>query len=399
MSKLAIKGGLPLRSKPFHPWPVFDAKDEHAVLEAMRSGQWGRIGAKRNLIFEDRFATWVGAKYAVTCVNGTAAIQIALSAAGIQRDDEVIVPAYTFIATASAAMILGAHPIMVDINPETYCINSDLIEAAITPKTKAIIPVHMGGTPANLDKICAIARKYNLRVIEDSAQAHGAEWKNKRVGTFGDLSTFSFQSGKNLSCGEGGIIVTSNEKLADLSWSYMNVGRVKQGGWYDHPCLGWNYRLTELQAALLMTQMDKIEDQMAARDKNADYLDSQLRKENWLIPLVMEKGATRSAHHIYIMKYKKENFGNIHRDVFIKALQAEGVPCFPGYIPLYKFAAISQWPFITRDYQSMHLPETEKASYDEGIWLSQNMLLGTREDMDDILKAIEKIHQNLDELT
>jgi dTDP-4-amino-4,6-dideoxygalactose transaminase len=396
--KLAIKGGNPVRTKPFTRWPVFDEREERALLEVLRSGHWGRITGKKNEEFEEKFSKFVGANYGVTCVNGTAALEIALRAMNIGKGDEVIVPAYTFIATASACILVGADPVFVDIDPNTYNIDPKQIEQAITTKTKAIIAVHIGGCPANMDEIMRIARKYNLLVIEDAAQAHGAEWRGKKVGSIGDMASFSFQASKNINAGEGGIVTTNNKKFADMAWSLMNVGRVKEGGWYDHPILSWNYRMTEFQAAILLVQMERIEEQMKKREENATYLADGLKKIGGVEPLVPDAGVTRHAYHLFIFRYNRDEFKGVKRETFLKALNAEGIPASPGYVPLYKFPAILDWPYKQRDYRDVYLPVTEKACFEEGIWLSQNILLGPKEDMDDILTAISKIKENIDEL-
>lgn len=396
--KLAVKGGNPVRTRPFTKWPIFDEREEEALIEVLRSGCWGRISGKKNEEFEEKFSQFVGARYGVTCVNGTAALEIALRAMGIGKGDEVIVPAYTFIATASACMLVGADPVFVDIDPDTYNIDPGQIEQAITAKTKAIIPVHISGCPANMDEIMKVARKYNLLVLEDAAQAHGAEWKGIKVGSIGDMASFSFQASKNINAGEGGAITTNNKQFADMAWSLMNVGRVKDGGWYDHPVLGWNYRMTEFQAAILLAQMERIEEQMKKREENAKYLAEGLKKIGGVDPLAPDEGVTRHAYHLFIFKYQGEEFKNVNKDEFIKALNAEGIPASSGYVPLYKFPAILEWPYKGRDYKDVYLPVTEKACYEEGIWLPQNVLLGPKEDIDDILSAITKVKDNIDEL-
>jgi dTDP-4-amino-4,6-dideoxygalactose transaminase len=249
-----------------------------------------------------------------------------------------------------------------------------------------------------MDEIVRIARKYNLLVIEDAAQAHGAEWRGKKVGSIGDMASFSFQASKNINAGEGGIVTTNNKKFADMAWSLMNVGRVKEGGWYDHPILGWNYRMTEFQAAILLVQMERIEEQMKKREENAMYLADGLKKIGGVEPLVPDAGVTRHAYHLFIFRYNRDEFKGVKRETFLKALNAEGIPASPGYVPLYKFPAILDWPYKQRDYRDVYLPVTEKACFEEGIWLSQNILLGPKEDMDDILTAISKIKENIDEL-
>ncbi|NPV78848.1 MAG: DegT/DnrJ/EryC1/StrS family aminotransferase [Firmicutes bacterium] len=397
MASLAIKGGTPVRTKPFTKWPIFGKADEDALIEVVRSGAWGWVsGGKKNGELEEKFARYHDAKYGVTCVNGTAALEIALKAMGVGEGDEVITTAYTFIATASAAVLVGATPRFVDIDPDTYNIDPTKIEEAITPKTKAIIPVHIGGCPANMDGVLEVARKHNLMVLEDAAQAVGAEWKGQKVGSIGNMGTFSFQASKNLNSGEGGIIITNDKKLADMAWSLMNVGRVKEGGWYDHPILGWNYRLTEFQAALVLSQMERLEEQMKAREENAAYLSEGLKRIGGVEPLVPDEGVTRHAYHLYIFRYRSEEFGDLPRENFLKALHAEGIPVSPGYVPLYKFPALID---SRKDagYDKVFLPATERACNEEGVWIPQSVLLGSKEDMDDIIEAVEKVKANIGE--
>ncbi|RLE92595.1 MAG: DegT/DnrJ/EryC1/StrS family aminotransferase [Thermoprotei archaeon] len=400
---LAIKGGKPLRTKPWPKWPIWDSREEKQLLEVLHSGYWG-IGGKKNEEFAKKFAEYQGAKYGVTCANGTVAIEIALRALDIGYGDEVITTAYTFMATAQAILYVNAKPVFVDIEEDTYNIDPSQIEEAITDRTKAIIPVHVGGAPANMDEIMKIAKKYNLHVIEDAAQAHGAKWGDRGAGTIGEYGTFSFQSSKNLTAGEGGIILTNSEELADRAWSYMNCGRVRKGKWYQHVVLGSNYRMTEFQAAILLAQLERAEELFKKREENARYLTKRLEEIEGIEPLKYPSKA-RPAYHLYIFKYKKEYFNNLPKHKFIEAMVAEGIPCKPGYIPLYKMEAFTNFKLPCGegkfgDYCSkLHLPVTEKACYEEAIWLPQFVLLGEKEDMDDIAEAIIKIKKNIRELT
>lgn len=402
MAKLAIKGGKPIRTKPFHGWPIYGEEEEKALLEVLRSGLWG-IGGKKNEEFAEKFAEYQGARYGVTCANGTVAIEISLRALDIGFGDEVIIPAYTFMATAQAVLYVNAFPKFVDIDPETYTIDPKEIEKAITTKTKAIIPVHVGGAPANMDEIMEIAEKHGLYVIEDAAQAHGARWGDKGVGTIGDFGIFSFQSSKNITAGEGGIILTNDKELAEKAWSYMNCGRVRKGKWYEHHILGANYRMTEFQAALLLAQLKRADKLFKIREENARYLDKRLSEIEGINPLKYPPKA-RSAYHIYIFRYDKDKFRNLSREKFIEALRAEGIPVSPGYIPLYKMPAFLNYKLpcngdsFSKYCSSLHLPITERACYGEAIWIKQQVLLGSREDMDDIVNAIIKIRENLSEL-
>jgi len=407
MSKLAIKGGEPVRKSPFPKWPIFDERELESLKEVLYSGVWG-IGGTKKKEFEEKFAAYHDAKYGVAVTNGTAALEISLRAVGVRMGDEVIVPAYTFMATASAVLYAGGLPVFVDIEPETYTIDPKQVEAAVSDRTKAIIPVHIGGCPANMDEILRIAKKNNLFVIEDACQAWGAEWRGRKVGAIGNLGAFSFQSSKNITSGEGGIILTNEKELYELCWSYHNCGRVIDGPWYRHQLLGANRRMTEFQAAILLVQLTRFKEQTKKRNENARYLSKELSKIEGIQPLKRDPRVTNHAYHLFIFKYDAEKFRGLPREKFIEALNAEGIPCSSGYVPLYKerfMLDLVKDRFLFQlygdrvDYSRVKLPVTERACYEEGVWLFQYMFLGTREDMDDIVNAIWKIKENVKELT
>jgi dTDP-4-amino-4,6-dideoxygalactose transaminase len=406
MSSLALHGGDPLCKKSFPEWPVFDQAEEHAVLDALKSGKWG-IGGRLVPEFSGRFAGMHDCSYGICVVNGTTALQLALLATGVRPGDEVIVPAYTFVATASAVLAVNAIPIFADIDPDTYTISPDDIAAKATDRTRAVIPVHLAGHPADMTGITDLARKNGIAIIEDCAQAHLSQWQDKSVGTYGDLACFSFQSSKNLTCGEGGIIITNNRELADRCWSYHNCGRTRDGVWYRHPYLGWNYRMTELQAAILLVQLQRLEDQTNLRMQNATRLSRKLAGIKGIDPLLHDERVTRHAYHLYIFRYNSDDFNGIQRSRFLEALNAEGIPASPGYVPLYKegfiddalqTTAIQQVAATNLDYSSPACPVTENACSQEAVWLTQNMLLAKPPDIDLIADAINKIQENSDEL-
>ena len=400
LEKLAIKGGKPLRKRPFPSWPTFGKGEGKALLEVLNSGKWG-IGGSKNAEFSRAYAKWLGVKRVVTCTNGTAALEIALRAVGVSPADEVIVPAYTFVATASSVLSIGAVPVFADIEQDTYMIDPGSIEGAITPKTKAVIPVHIGGAPANMDAIITIAREHDLRVIEDAAQAHGAEWKGVRIGGMSDMAIFSFQSSKNLTSGEGGALSTNNEELGEDAWSIMNCGRRKDRQWYEHFILGSNFRMTEFQAAILLKQLPKVEGQMKVRERNAAHLAKRLSEVEGIAPLKTYPGVTRHAYHLFIMRYDKNAFGGLHKSKFVEAMNKEGIPLAPGYtVSLHELPAIRNYklPYVNLDYMRTNLPVTENACKEEGIWFHQSVLLGTKKDMDDIADAMLKIRRHYKEL-
>ena len=409
MAKLAIKGGKPIRTKPFHKWPIYGEEEEKALLEVLRSGLWG-IGGKKNEEFAEEFAKYQGAKYGVTCANGTVAIEISLRALNIGFGDEVIIPAYTFMATAQAVLYVNAFPKFVDIDPDTYTMDPREVEKAITSKTKAIIPVHIGGAPANMDEIMEIAERHNLYVIEDAAQAHLAEYKGKIVGGIGDLGIFSFQESKNMTAGEGGIITTNNEELAEKCYSLREHGRLRDKPWYFHNILGWNYRMTEIQAAILREQLKKLPKITEERRRNAEYLTSILKEVDGISP-----GYTapyvKHAYHLYLIDYYPDKVG-LSKELFIKAVNAEGVPLSGGYMwPAYTNPVFSnpknmpicpyKCPLIGREikYFKGMCPNAEKLCYETGLWLPGHVLNTNRDELIDIKKAIEKVINNAEKIS
>ena len=399
-SSLAINGGPKTINKNFN-WPIFDETDVNSVLDVVRSGKWGNpdcAGIVKS--FEDDFAAFSGAKYALTCVNGSVALRLALIASGVRPGDEVIIPPYTFIATSSIVLEANCVPVFVDIDPDTYNLDPEKIEAAITKRTKAIIPVHFAGQACEMDRIMEIAGKHDLTVIEDACHGHGAEYKGKKLGSIGHAGCFSFQSSKNLNSGEGGIVITNDEKLYDMMNSLRNVGRVKDGEWYEHHYLGCNYRITQLQVAILSTQMKRLAEQTAHRHENGTYLNKLLSGIKGIRPLARGRGETIHSYHIYIFRYEKSHFNNLPKAEFAKMLAAEGVPCFMGYPqPLYKQPLFQKKNFMCYaipehvDYTKVHCPVTEKACYEEAVWILQNGMLGPKSDMEKYAEAIIKIQK------
>lgn len=401
---LAIDGGTPVRDiaqKPWPKWPIYNKEEEQALLEVLHSGKWWYVEGEQGLTIEKEFAQYQDAQYGVACTNGSAALEISLRALGIGCGDEVIIPPYTFVATASAVLAVSATPVFVDIEPDTLNIDPKQIEAAITSRTKAIIPVHIAGRPADMDAVLEIARRRNLYVIEDAAQAHGAEWKGQKVGAIGDLGTFSFQASKNLNSGEGGMIVSNNEQYADAAWSVMNVGRVRSGRWYEHHVVGSNFRLTEFQAALLRTQLKRLPEQTAHRAANANTLRRLLSEIEGVRLPSEDSRITCHANHLFTFRYQAEGFGGRSFAEFLKALNAEGVPCSSGYVPLYKETVFARYRArkgawcqagTPQDYPNLQLPVCEQVCADT-VWLQQYMLLGDTSDMEDIATAIVRIQQ------
>lgn len=343
--------------------------------------------------FQERFAAFQGARYALCVPNGTLALELALLTLEIDPGDEVILPAYTFIATASAVLRVGAKPVFADIDPDTYTLDPTTIPAKLSKQTKALLPVHLAGRPANMDALCLQAQAHGLHILEDACQAWGAEWHGQRVGAIGDLGAFSFQSSKNLTAGEGGALVTNNPELYERAWSLHNVGRVRDGAWYQHELLGSNLRMTEWQGAILLAQLERLDEHAQRRTANIRYLCQALSHVKGLSPLPDDPRITRHAYHLLILRYDPACFGDQPVERFVAALTAEGIPtASQGYVPLHHSPAIRQTMLqrFSDDPAEIHLPVTE-AVVGHTVWLLQHLFLGEQQDMDDILAAVLKI--------
>ena len=402
--KPAILGGRPVRTKPFPSWPVIDGSDERAWMDVLHSGKWNRLDGDAARRFEESWAATLGAKHCLATANGTSGLITSLNALGIGPGDEVIVPPYTFVATVNAVLLQHALPIFVDTDIETFQIDARKIEAAITERTRCILPVHLGGSPADLDAILEIGRKHKLPVLEDACQAHLAEWRGRKVSTLGALGCFSFQASKNLNSGEGGAILTNDTDLYRTCQSFHNNGRGQTGSGFGYVRNGANLRITEFQAALLMEQLKRVERQSHTREQNAAYLTKQLDGIPGILPARMYGGATRNAYLLYMMRYDPAHFANLPRSRFLAALNAEGIPCSGGYTPLNKepflkhsfdsraFRAIYPPKRLAEWAERNHCPVNDKLC-EEAVWFTQTMLLGPPEDMDQIAAAISKIQR------
>ena len=399
MNTLALFGGTPVREKSFPSWPKPTQKLTDALLNTLHNDLWG-VGSNINKEFNDAFASFQDAKYSISTSSGTSALWVALKAAGVNAGDEVIVPAYTFIATASSVLMANAVPVFVDINIERGNINPALIEDAITEKTKVILPVHIAGNPADMDAILAIGKKHGIHIIEDAAQAHGAEWDSTKVGALGLGGIFSFQTSKNMSAGEGGAIVTNDQAFAEKCFSYHNCGRVTGGDWYEHSHLGGNFRLGAFQASMLLPQLDTLPEDIILRNKNKSKLDKVLNDIEGITPQKMLEKSTNSANHLILSRYDKTAFNGIPRETFFKAMQAEGIYTYQGYAPLYRERLFitneGEYPWLKGyNYLELKLPETERLADEESIWLRQNHLLGNVDDIMDVANAFSKVTEEM----
>jgi dTDP-4-amino-4,6-dideoxygalactose transaminase len=406
--KPAILGGPAVRTDPFSPWPVAKPWMTESLQKVLDSGEWG-VGSPFVDEFEKAFASFVNVEYCGSCVNGTEAITVALRAAGIKQGDEVLTSPYTFIGTITPIMGLGAIPRFVDISDSTFLMDPDLIEAEINENTKAIVPVHIAGCPVNMDEVLEIAKKHDLIVLEDCAQAHGAEWKGKRVGSIGDLGTFSFQTSKNMSSGEGGAVTTNDTELYKGIFAAKNCGRVPDGVWYGHESYGTNLRLSAFQAVILKGQIADVDAENKRRHENALYLNNLLDEVDGIEAIAVDpEGVTSHAHHLILFRYDATKFAGLHRDKFVEACQAEGIPIDEGYVPIYSQGAVHKyagWPYVKPvlesrgiDYGQMRCPVTERITREEGMWIHQALLLGPKSDMESIVEAFLKVQKHAAEL-
>lgn len=413
MGKLAIHGGAPVRVKPWPKWPPSTEREREELLKVLDSGSWGGFPSPNTkaLEFNQKFAKSHDAKYGVSCANGTVSLEMCLRAGGLKYGDEVIVTPYTWIATAAAVVTTNGVPVFADVKASDYTIDPDIVEAKITPKTKAIICVHLGSSAADMDRLTAIAKKHNLVLIEDCAHSHGGRWNGKGLGSIGDFGSFSFQSSKLMTSGEGGLVLTNDPMYNQKLLSLVNCGR-KDTGYNDFPenLLGWNYRISEFQAAVLIAQLEKLEERTALREKNADYLTAELDKIEGIETIKRDPRLTRQHHYQFIFKYHKEGFKGLPRDKFLAALEAEGADFDgPFYVPLpgrpiFPVQA-SYYPAIRERYgeaitaeHAADCPETFKAAWEEAVWVHYPYLMGGTEDIDDIIAAIKKVRDNIDEL-
>ena len=400
--ELALTGGDPVRIGPFPSWPSFGEEEADSLLQVLRNGSWGGYNEKV-AEFEAAFAAMHETRYAMSCANGTVALELALRAAGIGCGDEVIVPPITFVATATSVLLCHGVPVFADIDSQTHNLSAAAAERAITPRTRAIIVVHFGGQPADMDAFRSLAERHRLALIEDAAHAHGAVWRGKPVGNFGMAATFSFQSFKLVTSGEGGIVLTNSSDIADKVWSYCNQGRRKGGGWFEHFTLGTNYRITGFQAAILSQQIKRLPEQTRKREENVEYLRHKLQTVPGFQLSEPDPRVKRHPHYLVTLRYQASEFGGAKRETVIQALRAEGIPVQPAYPhplyrnPLFKADALppcrcGNWR-SAQDYSSLFLPESERFCA-EGLWLEHNLFLGTRHDVEEIVAACEKVYEN-----
>ncbi len=406
MDKLAIRGGAPVRNKPFHPWPVHDEGEAAALTRVLESDNWGGYPSPNDeaSLFAAAFAKHHDAKYGVCASNGTVTLQLALRAAGVGRGDEVIVPPLTFVATAAAAIYVGAVPVFADVRRADYCLDPDAVEAAISERTKAVICVHLGASVCDLDRLTDICDQRGLTLIEDCAHIHGAKWKDRGVGSWGQLSSFSFQSSKLMTAGEGGIVLTSDARLEKRLQSMINCGR-RELGYHDADIawLGHNYRLGEFQCALLSAQLKRLEEQAERRAAGFARLDGRLIEIEGVSALEVDERITRRNGYQYIFRYDRAAFADKPKEVVLRALGAEGIPVDEGYWPLNRdhellpVESLGQFYDEAPRFAADGCPVAADA-YAESLWLPHQLFLGPPEDVDAVAEALIKVQRQAGEL-
>ncbi len=417
MSKLAINGGVPVRGgKSWPRWPVRSDDERNAVIDAVENSDWGGFPEPQPRAAElgRSFAAYQDARYGICCTNGSISLEIALRAAGVKAGDEVIVPCTTWIATAACAVYINAVPVFVDVSPDNYCIDPDLVEAAVTDRTRAIVPVHLGSSIADLDRLTQIAEKYDLILLEDCAHAHGSQWRDKGVGSWGHFGSFSFQTSKILTSGEGGLITTNDDLYAEKVHSLVNCGRKEEGyDSFDGWLLGYNARMTEMQCGVMLAQLARADELLQIKNRNATRLTEGLAAIGGLTPVPVDPRETRRGVYQFILNYDAAQFEGVHRDGFLEALTAEGIemdgifyPPLP-HNPLMN-ATTDEFPMLRERYgdgiraadtlAQFSFPVGEKFALDEGCWLHYPYLLGEAGDTDDILEAVAKVKEHIGEL-
>jgi dTDP-4-amino-4,6-dideoxygalactose transaminase len=405
--KLAIDGGTPVRNQRLRPWKkqYNNTADGWAGVRGLfrdifLSGIEG-LPQPRAKEFAEKWANICGCKFGLLLPHGTDALRIALAAAlehdGLEFGGEVIMPNLSFIASANAALDRRFGVVLVDVDPGTLLVDPKRVEEAIVPgKTRAIMPVHLFGQPADMTSLREIAKRHGLKIIEDAAQAHGAVWESGPVGCLGDAAGFSFQSHKNLTCGEGGALTTNDEQLFDRAYSMHNAGRTRiDPERWGHHTLGWNCRPTEYQAALLLYRLKSFQRQQSLRWKNFERLRELLQDVKCVEPLALHPGVRQHGVHMFVMRYKQEHCGGLTMKDFLRVTSAEGLLIYRGYE-----ATLSQQPALAKliakrpDYVRVLDTPVADAATSELIYIQQEIFLGTEADMEEIAGALGKIDRH-----
>ena len=410
-SKPALLGGAPVRSKSWPGWPEWRRDWEAQVIDVLRSGRWWRGGGEHVADFEKAYAQLIGSKRCLATASGTTALLISMHVLGVDAGDEVIVSPFTFIASYNSILLSKALPVFADTDPETLTLDPDSIESRITDRTTAIMPVHIYGLPCDMEPINDIAERHNLPVVEDACQAWLAEHKGMKCGTLGDLGCFSFQNSKHLPTGEGGAITGNDDHMMDRCHSFHNCGRGYGTcrGEHQYATRGSNRRMQQVQAVMLIQQLEKLKQDTQQRQQNADFLIDSLSPIRGVQPPRLPADS-KAVWHRFPLRYDAQAFNGLPIEGFIKAMSAEGVPCYRGYHEQY-FDGLIDEAITSKGYKrlfsekrlkayrdSLHELKGNKQVCETTVTLSQAMLLGKRSDMDDIVAAVDKIQKHSNEL-
>lgn len=418
-NKLALLGGSPVRTKSFEQsWPIFDDNEEKALLKALHSRNWCCLRGNVVYDLQKEFAEAMGVQHCVLTNGGTTALSASLHCLGVGPGDEVITTPHTFIATINVICNAHALPVFVDIDPDTGSIDAELIEDAITEHTKVILPVHLAGFPADIEKIMSVAGTHNIPVVEDACQSVFAEVNGRKVGTFGATGCISFQEWKSLVCGEGGALLGNDEELMRRCAAFVNNGRDPKRARRGYPFPGSNHRMTEFQAAVLTEQFKRFKKQDKVRQENGKYLERELAKIPGVTPRKRYNEKTRFTYVTFEMDYDKKYFNDVPASRFAESLRAEGIPVSGGarrysngchkegmleeHINSQAFRKSFSQARLKKYRESLQMPIIDNIRPGGKEKLSiegKTAFLGPKKDIDDILEAFVKVTKNTDKLT
>lgn len=401
MSRPAILGGEPIRTRGYPAWPIWDEGDRQRITAVLESGAWWDGDGDLARTFATRFAHAQGARHGLAMTNGTHALEAALVACGVGEGDEVVVPGLTFVASATAAIAVGATPILVDVDHETLNIDPAFAEAAISDRTRAIIAVHVAGAAADLDALVELCERRAVHLIEDCAHAHGTTWRGRGVGSWGSFGSFSMQQGKLMTAGEGGALICNDDELYERAWAYWNCGREPGRWFYHHAVAGSNLRMTEWQGAILLGQLERFPEQNTIRNANAIELSNALLEIPGLRPQRRDPRMQSHGNYCFVFHYDRSAFADMPLATFEAALAAEGIPISVSYPALNTLKVFREGAFAPRirrparpvDWKTLSLPVAEHLAAST-VWLQHRLLLASRDDVLDVARAATRIHHH-----
>jgi dTDP-4-amino-4,6-dideoxygalactose transaminase len=394
MSLPALLGGQPVADAETYPsWPIWGEREREELLGTLDSGAWWTGDGDRAFRFAGEFARFQGAAGGLPFTNGTQTLEAALVACGVGEGDEVIVPGMTFVASATAVLAVNATPVIVDVDPDTLCIDAAAAEAAITERTRAIIAVHVAGAVCDLDLLVPLCERRGLHLIEDCAHAHGSQWLGRGVGSYGSFGSFSMQQGKLMTAGEGGALIGNDRALLEAAWNYADCGRERGRWFYHHASIGSNARMTEWQGAVLLGQLERFPAQHVTRNANAIALGEALAQVPGLRAQKRDERMDSQGNYCFVVHYDWQEFAGMPLRRFEEALIADGIPLGVSYPSLsdlevfrtQNFAPTRRNSAPALDYANLHLPVAEHAAAST-VWMEHRLLLA---DLDRVLLVAE----------